>query len=43
MSWTILKNSEPVDRVKGISDALVVRDTLQEFYPMSVIEMEESK
>lgn len=43
MSWTILKNGENVDRAKNIADALVVRDTLREFYPMSVIEMEESK
>ena len=41
--YIIKKNGEQVDRARSITDALVVRDTLREFYPMSVIEMEESK
>lgn len=41
--YIIKKNGEQVDRIKSIADALVVRDTLREFYPMSVIDLEESK
>lgn len=37
------KNGEQVDRAKNIADALVVRDTLREFYPFSKIELEDVK
>lgn len=41
--YIIKKNGEQVDRTKSIADALVVRDTLREFYPFSKIELEDVK